>query len=50
VCNVDLLSLETIQVIAEAVRIAVRGDATRGEEVTSNIEPARSKAKELQDF
>src|SRR5260221_4477189 len=48
--NTDPLSPETIQAIMEAVRIAVRGDATRGEEVTGNIEPARSEAKELQDF
>src|SRR5258706_15307183 len=50
VCNIDPLSLETIQAIVEAVRIAVGGDAMRGEEVTGNTEPARSKAKELQDF
>ncbi len=50
VCNADSLSLETIQAIVEAVRIAVRGDAMRGEGVTGNIEPVRSKAKELQDF
>src|SRR5258705_13767841 len=50
VCNADPLSPETIQAIAEAVRIAVRGDATRGEEVTGNTEPMRSEAKELQDF
>ncbi len=50
VCNVDPLSLETIQAIAEAVRIAAGGDAMRGEEVTGDTEPARSKAKELQDF
>src|SRR5258706_8150296 len=48
--NADPLSLETIQAITEAVRIAVRGDATRGEGVTGNIEPMRSKAKESQDF
>src|SRR5260370_22979657 len=48
--NADPLSPETIQAIAEAVRITVRGDATRGEEVTGDIEPARSEAKELQDF
>src|SRR6266446_3363252 len=48
--NVDPLSLETIQAIAEAVRIAVRGDATRGEEVTGDTEPTRSEAKESQDF
>src|SRR5258708_38171918 len=48
--NADPLSLETIQVIVEAVRITVRGDATRGEEVTGNIKPVRSKAKEPQDF
>ncbi len=48
--NIDPLSPETIQAIAEAVRIAVRGDATRGEEVTGNTEPMRSEAKELQDF
>src|SRR5258705_8342732 len=50
VCNTDPLSLETIQAIAEAIRIAVGGDAMRGEEVTGNTEPMRSKAKELQDF
>ena len=50
VCNADPLSLETIQAIAEAIRIAVGGDATRGEEVTGDIKPARSEAKELQDF
>src|SRR6266446_6493004 len=50
VCNADPLSPETIQAIMEAIRIAVRGDAMRGEGVTGNIEPARSKAKESQDF
>src|SRR5260221_8263394 len=50
VCNADPLSLETIQAIAEAIRIAVRGDAMRGEGVTGDIEPVRSKAKESQDF
>src|SRR5258708_5844551 len=50
VCNIDPLSPETIQAIVEAVRIAVRGDATRGEEVTRDTEPVRSKVKELQDF
>src|SRR5258708_20132541 len=48
--NVDPLSLETIQAIVEAVRIAVGGDATRGEEVTGDTEPMRSEAKESQDF
>src|SRR5258707_5791736 len=48
--NTDPLSLETIQAITEAIRIAVRGDAMRGEEVTGNIKPMRSEAKELQDF
>src|SRR5258705_514841 len=47
--NADPLSPETIQAIAEAIRIAVRGDATRGE-VTGDTEPMRSEAKELQDF
>src|SRR5258708_8412840 len=50
VCNTDPLSLETIQAIVEAIRITVRGDAMRGEEVTGDIEPVRSKAKESQDF
>src|SRR5258707_51913 len=50
VCNADPLSLETIQAITEAIRIAVRGDAMRGEGVTGDIEPARSEAKESQDF
>ncbi len=50
VCNIDPLSLETIQAIVEAIRIAVGGDAMRGEEVTGNTEPMRSEAKELQDF
>src|SRR5260221_9045424 len=50
VCNTDPLSLETIQAIVEAVRIAVGGDAMRGEGATGNIEPTRSEAKELQDF
>src|SRR5258707_8248610 len=48
--NVDPLSPETIQAIVEAVRIAVGGDATRGEEVTGDTEPTRSEVKELQDF
>src|SRR5258708_24889344 len=48
--NADPLSPETIQVIMEAIRIAVGGDAMRGEEVTGDIEPVRSEAKELQDF
>src|SRR5258707_891856 len=50
VCNADPLSLETIQAIVEAIRIAVRGDGMRGEGVTGNIKPARSEAKESQDF
>src|SRR5258705_5601289 len=48
--NADPLSPETIQAIVEAVRIAVRGDAMRGEGVTGDIEPMRSEAKESQDF
>src|SRR5260221_12961839 len=48
--NTDPLSPETIQAITEAIRIAVGGDATRGEGVTGDIEPVRSEAKELQDF
>src|SRR5260221_12880572 len=48
--NADPLSPETIQAITEAIRIAVGGDATRGEEVTGNIEPMRSEAKESKDF
>ena len=48
--NTDPLSPETIQAIAEAIRIAVGGDATKGEGATGNVEPARSEAKELQDF
>src|SRR6266446_3129664 len=48
--NADPLSLETIQAIMEAVRIAVRGDAMRGEEATGDTKPVRSEAKELQDF
>src|SRR6266436_5126902 len=35
--NADPLSLETIQAIVEAVRIAVGGDATRGEGVTGEL-------------
>src|SRR6266481_7270365 len=45
VCNADPLSPETIQAIAEAIRIAVRGDAMRGEGATGDIEPVRSEAK-----
>src|SRR5258708_26820255 len=48
--NADPLSLETIQAIVVAIRIAVGGDAMRGEGATGDIEPMRSKAKELQDF
>src|SRR6266436_6408949 len=48
--NADPLSPETIQAIAEAIRIAVGGDAMRGEGVTGDIKPMRSKAKESQDF
>src|SRR5258708_37361013 len=49
--NADPLSPETIQAITKAVRIAVRGDAMRGEGVTGDIiEPMRSEAKKLQDF
>ena len=48
--NADPLSPETIQAITEAIRIAVGGDPMRGEGVTGNIEPVRSKAKESQDF
>ena len=50
VCNADPLSLETIQAITEAIRIAVGGEAMRGEGATGNVEPAKSKAKESQDF
>src|SRR5258707_13743684 len=50
VCNTDPLSLETTQAITEAIRIAVGGDATRGEEVTGDIYPIRVEAKESQDF
>src|SRR5258706_2672900 len=47
--NADPLSLETIQAITEAIRITVRGDAMRGEEVTGDTEPTRSAAKGVQD-
>src|SRR5260221_4113742 len=50
VCNADPLSPETIQAITEAIRIAVGGDAMRGEGVTGDIKPTRSEAKESQDF
>ncbi len=50
VCNADPLFPETIQPIAEAIRIAFGGDATRGEEVAGDVEPMRSEAKESQDF
>src|SRR6266446_5559372 len=42
--NADPLSPETIQAITEAIRIAVRGDAMRGEGVTGDIEPIRCEA------
>src|SRR6266436_6690168 len=48
--NADPLSLETIKAIVEAIRIAVGGDAMRGEGATGDIEPMRSKAKESQEF
>src|SRR5258708_138989 len=50
VWNADPLSPETIQAITEAIRIAVGGDAMRGEGVTGDIKPTRSEAKESQDF
>src|SRR5258708_35955397 len=48
--NADPLSPETIQAIMETIRIAVGGDAMRGEGVTGDIKPVRSEAKESQDF
>jgi hypothetical protein len=48
--NTDPLSPEAIRAIAEAVRIAVGGDAAKGEEATGDDEPARSEAKESSDF
>ncbi len=48
--NADPLSPETIQAITGAIRIAVGGDAMRGEGATGDIEPTRSEAKESQDF
>src|SRR6266481_3453651 len=48
--NADPLSPETIQAIVEAIRIAVGGDAMRGEGVTGDIKPVRREAKESQQF
>src|SRR5258708_40333440 len=42
--NADPLSPETIAAVVEALRIAVRGDAMRGEEATPNIVPIRGEA------
>src|SRR6266436_4438627 len=43
-------SPETIQAIMEAIRIAVGGDAMRGEGVTGDIEPVRSEARSCRIF
>ena len=48
--SADPLSLETIQAIMEAVKIAVGGDATKGEGAPGNVEPASSEAQESQHF
>ena len=48
--NTDPLSPETIQAIAEAIRIAVGGDATKGEGAPGDVEPVSSEAQESQDF
>src|SRR5258707_11498323 len=47
--NADPLSLETIQAIVEAVRIAVGGDATRGEGVTGelSLREARQRSRRI---
>ncbi len=47
VCNADVLSPETIQVIAEAMKVAVRGNAMQGDEAVDKIKPV---SDELKDF
>src|SRR5258708_15632829 len=48
--NADPLSPETIQAIAEAVRIAVGGDAMRRDGASGDVQPPRSQANDSQDF
>jgi len=45
--NVDILSLETIQVITEAVKVTVGGNTTWGDKAVDKIEPV---SDELKDF
>ena len=48
--SADPLSPETIRAIVEAVKIAVGGDATKGEGAPGDVEPASSETQESQDF
>jgi len=47
VCNADILSLETIQVIAEAMKVTVRGNATQGDKAVDKIEPVSDEPKDF---
>ena len=46
-CNADTLSPETIQVIAEAVKVAVRGNAVQGDEAVDKVEPVSDEPKDF---
>ena len=45
--NTDVLSLETIQVIVEAIKVTVRGNATWGDEAVNKIEPVSDEPKDF---
>src|SRR6266436_4262223 len=47
VCNADVLSPETIQAITEAVKVAVGGNTTQGDEAVNKIEPVSDKLKDF---
>src|SRR6266436_1110380 len=47
VCNADVLSPETIQVIVEAIKVTVGGNTMQGDEAVNKIEPV---SDELKDF
>ena len=45
--NADILSPETIQVIAEAMKVTVRGNATQGDKAVDKIEPVSDEPKDF---
>ena len=47
VCNTDVLSPETIQVIVEAIKVTVGGNTMQGDEAVDKVEPVSDGLKDF---